>query len=392
MSELEFVRAVRRDLHAHPELAREEHRTAESIESWLREAGWHSRRVAGTSVVAETGSGDAPTLAFRADIDAVPVQEATSADYASTVPGVMHACGHDGHTATLLLLARRLAARPAPRPILLVFQAAEEAFPSGAPTVVEALAGMRSFDAVYAAHVWPELPAGVVGVTEGPVMASVAGILITVEGKPAVTHGENAESGGVDALAVGAELYRELHCGDSGRRLDAMRSSALHVGRFTGGEHPQNSPLRCRLEGTLRALSATDEERAVNRLRRLAQGVAARHGADVDVAVTQGIRPALVNHLGPVAAVRDACAARGVDTVHYPQSVLGISDDFGWYAGVADARIAMFLLGTRREGAPGPTPNLHDPAFDFDEWVLVRAADVFEQIARDSSGVGPTAR
>lgn len=174
--ELDFARRVRRAIHRRPELGHAERRTASYVERLLRQIGLNPFRPAPTSVAVVVGpDGVAPTIGFRADMDAIPDRDAIGASYVSRNPGVMHACGHDAHTAALFTLARRLAATSCPASVLLVFQQAEETYPSGAPMVIEALPGNLVPREIFACHVWPELPAGVVGARAGTMMASVPG-------------------------------------------------------------------------------------------------------------------------------------------------------------------------------------------------------------------------
>lgn len=379
-AEIDFLRRVRRELHAHPELGHAEYRTAGVVERELRAVGLTPRRVGATGVVALVGAGTGPAIVVRADLDAVPVSEHTGASYASTVSGIMHACGHDGHVAALLLLARRLAAARVAQPVILVFQPAEEVYPSGAPIMVREFVERHTVRAVYAMHLWPELAAGVVGAHPGPLMASVAGVRIDVSGSRGVVHGERAASGGVDALSAAIKLYEVLHCGDSGRSLGPGRPSALHLGLLRGGSAPQTVPERATLEGTLRAVSVAAQREAQAAIERAAAAVARATGANVETRVTGDIRPPLINDAECVEAITRACAAVGVPCQNYPSNILGISEDIGCYAEPAADRLAMFLLGT---GAGPRGPLLHDSAFDFDESTLVSAVDVFERLVQD---------
>lgn len=373
----DLARRMRRALHRHPELGHRENWTAGYVERVLRLFGLRPWRPAPTSVAAIVGPSDrSPVVGFRADLDALPIAEGTHAGYASRVPGRMHACGHDGHTAALLLLAHRLAADPPDDPVLLVFQQAEEVHPSGAKSVLTALpADLLQCD-FYAMHLWPELPAGTVGIREGAVLASVAGVTIRVTGRRGRSHGSRAEEEGVDALAAGIMTYEALLSGSTGRVLDAATPSALLLGEVHGGESPNRVATGCVLTGTLRALSHADERAAIARIERTAARIAARTGAGIDVAVETGIRPPVINSPAAARRVIAACESAGVLWRSYPERPLGVSDDFGWYL---DCGGALVLVGC---GSGPEHPDLHTPTFDFDEAILAMIAVVFESIAR----------
>jgi amidohydrolase len=375
-AEVAWARRVRRALHRHPELGHQEWRTADYVERLLRRMGLNPLRPAPTSVAAVAGPpGSRPAIGFRADLDAVGVHEATAAPYASRRPGVMHACGHDAHTAALLLLARRLTLTPPPAPVLLVFQQAEESHPSGAPLVLQGLPESLVPPEIFAWHVWPELPKGVVGVRAGTMMASVAGLTITVHGRAGRAGGTAADSGGVDAVAAAIRLYGRLRP-DTGRQLHDGSPTALSLGVLHGGDGPNRVATRCRLEGTLRALSWADQDVAVAAIEAAAAAVADETGATIDVSVTAGIRPPVRNSAGAVSRVRAACRALDVECRAYPDRPVGVSEDFGWYLDRADG--AMFLLGCADRDEPA---DLHTPGFDLDEAILRTAADIFHRLA-----------
>jgi amidohydrolase len=288
----------------------------------------------------------------------------------------MHACGHDGHTAALLTLARRLTIEP-PRTtsVLLVFQEAEEGYPSGAPAVLEGLPARLLPPEFFAFHLWPELPAGVVGVRTGPMMASVAGLAFDVTGRAGRAHGTRAEAGGADAVAAAVSLYTRL-APDTGRVLDERSPTALSIGRIEGGEGPNRVAAQCRMEGTLRALSWTDQENAVADIRSATHMVEAETGAQIEVIVKAGIRPPVQNSADSVAHVQAVCQQLGVDCRTYPDRPVGASEDFGWF--LEKTQGALFLLGCSH----GQThPDLHTAQFDFDEEILLASVDLFHALA-----------
>jgi amidohydrolase len=374
-SELDFARRVRRAMHRHPELGHAERRTASYVERLLRRMGLSPFRPAPTSVAVVVGpAGMAPSIGFRADIDAIALQETVSVPYASRNPGVMHACGHDAHTAALLTLARRLTFHPVPVSVLLIFQAAEETYPSGAPLVIEGLPAELVPREIFACHVWPELPAGVVGARAGTMMASVAGVTIDIRGREGRASGTAAESGGIDAISAAVRLYARLQPG-TGRQLGDESPTALSLGVINGGDGPNRVATTCQLQGTLRALSWADQDAAVAAIRAAAGAAADETGARIEVSVISGIRPPVRNSAAAVARLRAACHGLGVPCLAYPEQPAGVSEDFGWYLDVADG--ALFLMGC---ATTDTHPDLHTSEFDLDESVVLATVDIFQAL------------
>lgn len=389
-AELDFVRRVRRTIHRHPEVGHHERRTASYVERLLRRMGLKPFRPAPTSIAALVGAvGEKPSVGFRADMDAIPVREAAGAPYASRTAGIMHACGHDGHTAALLALARRLAVDAASASwdggsVLLIFQQAEETFPSGAPVVIDGLPDHARPAEVFAFHLWPELPKHTIGVRDGTLMASVASLSFDVHGKQGRPGGTAADAGGTDAIAAAIELYSRLAPG-TGRQLDDNAPAAVSLGLINGGEGPNRVATHCRIEGTLRALSWEDQEWAVNTIESTAKAVEADTGVRIDTHVRSGIRPPVRNSAESVRRVRETCARLKVEHRSYPARPAGVSEDFGWYLDHADG--AMFLLGCAEAD---DHPDLHSPRFDFNEDVLLTAVEIFHDLAVRSVSGRPT--
>lgn len=393
-AELDFVRRVRRAIHRHPEVGHHERRTANYVERFLRRLGLKPFRPAPTSVAAIVGSAAAkPSVGFRADMDGIPVREATGAPYASRAAGVMHACGHDGHTAALLALARRLATDAASassagldhRSFMLIFQQAEETFPSGAPMVIDGLPDQLRPAEVFAFHLWPELPKHTIGVRDGTLMASVAGLSFDVHGEEGRPGGTAADAGGTDAIAAAIELYSRLAPG-TGRQLDDYAPTAVSLGLINGGDGPNRVATHCRIEGTLRALSWEDQDQAVNTIESTAKAVEADTGARIDTHVRSGIRPPVRNSAASVKRVRDTCERMNIEHRSYPTRPAGVSEDFGWYLDHAEG--AMFLLGCAEDD---DHPDLHHPRFDFNEEVLLTAVEIFHDLAVRSAPRPPAA-
>lgn len=378
--DLTFVRRVRRAIHRRPELGHHERCTAALIERILRRFGLTPFRPAPTSIAAVIGTADArPKIGFRADLDGLPLNETNPTRYASLNSGVMHACGHDGHAAALLVLARRLVATPpSNEAVLLLFQQAEETHPSGAPIVLRGLPSTLLPREFIGFHLWPELPEGVIGVRNGPLLASVTAVTVTVTGKTGRLHGTAFGSDSVDALAVGNQLYAALASHWPDRHPNERRPVTVRIGRMEAGQEPPNRvPIHCVLSGTLRALSWSEQDRAIKLIRDMIRNVTTDTGAHVDVTFEPGIRPPVRNDSDSAARIRVACQERGIPCRTYPDQPVGVSDDFGWY--LKECRGAMFFLGCGRGTSP---PDLHTPNFDFDESVLLSAVELCHSLAR----------
>lgn len=363
--------ALRRDLHRHPELSFTEERTAGVVADELAELGLAPRTgVARTGVVADIVNGEGPTVALRADMDALPIQEEASHDYASTVPGVMHACGHDAHTAGLLGAARLLVeARAAgtlpPGTVRLLFQPSEETVDdegmSGATRMVDegALAGVS---AVAGLHVGATLPSGIVFVAPGPVMGGGQEMEVTVRGRAA--HAALPHEG-VDALLLAAQGVQAAHAAVS-RRLAPTETGVMGFGRIEGGSAPNVVCDRVRLHGTMRWFDPDVKRRLEEAIRGAFEALEAQ-GARVEVDFRPGYPP-VVNDPRATAAVREALVdLAGPERVH-PLTPALLAEDFAYLARAAPG-VFLWL------GAALPEPRQHHhPRFDIDESILPLAA------------------
>ncbi len=379
---LSLVTELRCSLHQIPEVGHEEWRTADLIEKSLKEIGLRPFRPADTSIAVTVGPpGRTPRIGFRADVDALQILEANDVPYRSQTPGLMHACGHDGHAAALVGLAIALQGMDLEEPALLVFQQAEESYPSGASIVLDALPSNLIPSEFVSFHLWPQLPENVVGIRSGPLLAAVAGVEITITGRPGKRHGTNCDEGAADALAAGLELYRRLRSQfPSGRRFPAGTASALSIGMVQAGEAPNVVAMRCSLSGTLRALSWEDEIKAVATIRAIASDVSAESATIIEVRVVSGIRPPVSNDPELTRRIEDACQRLGIAHRFYPDEPVGVSDDFGWYV---DGRPgALVFVGC---GASDSHPDLHDPCFDFREHVLLIPIRIGTELVRRAS-------
>jgi amidohydrolase len=360
--------AIRRHLHAHPELSLKEVATARFIEEKLREFGVESiERMAGTGLVALIpGETEGPVWAFRADIDALPIQESSDKEYKSRNEGVMHACGHDVHTTVALGLARQLQRRRKEMvgAVKILFQPAEEASPEGEPIGAEAMVQEGALsnpevEAVFAMHCMPDLDAGKIGYTGGPVWAASRLVEISVEGIKA--HGAYPHQG-IDAVAVAAQLVVALQQVVS-RSVDARDACVLTIGSVQAGNSYNIIADRAHLVGILRSLSEEAMEVASHRTTEVVSSLPAAFGATGSVTFTPGAHltandPALERR------VVDRLMHRFGDDVivaHPPQ--LG-AEDFSAFSRRVPG--CYLFLGVRNR-ARGIDSALHTPTFDVDE-------------------------
>ena len=353
----------RRHLHAHPELSSHEFETTRFVADLLDSWGLEVQRALPTGAVARIGGrrGAGPTLALRADIDALPVTERSGVAFASTVPGRMHACGHDGHTAMLLAAARVLAAQAddLEGEVRLIFQPAEETIEGGARPLIEAGA-MEGVDAVLGLHLWSELPTGSVGVAPGPVLASMDEFRVVVRG--AGGHGAQPHKGR-DALLTAAYLVTAMQSLVS-RRVDPMEPAVVTVGTFEAGSAFNVLADEARLTGTARALSEDIRSRLAGELETVVREGAASFGTEAEFAYLRGA-PVLVNDPGMVALVAGVAADLvGRDRVSAMKPMMG-GDDFAEYARLVPGAYAF--VGAAPAG--GALPH-HHPRFGIDEAAL----------------------
>jgi amidohydrolase len=368
--EFEQLVDLRRHLHANPELSNEEHQTAEFIRERLAEFGIEDvEAVADTGVVAIVeGSEPGPTLAWRADIDALPIQESTGASYASRNEGVMHACGHDVHTTVGLGLAKRVAERAdelAGR-VKFIFQPAEEATPEDEPVGAERMAQAGALEApdvdgIFALHCMPKLDAGHIGFPGGDVWAGSDLVEIDIQGTKA--HGAMPHEG-VDAGLVASQMVVALQSVVS-RRIDARDSCVLTIGEIEAGNSYNILPQEGKLTGILRSLSLETTEKAKEEIRRLVDQTARGFGASAEVTFTPGARP-VTNDIDLERMTREVLDAQtdGVAVEHPPQLA---AEDFAAFANRVPG--CYMFLGIRNTGK-GITHGLHTPEFDVDERCL----------------------
>jgi amidohydrolase len=370
--------ALRRQIHRHPELGFQETRTAQLIAAQLGELGIAARTGVGkTGVVGDIGD-SGPCIALRADMDALPIQEENDVPYASEVPGVMHACGHDVHVACVLgaaqLSAEEASANRLPGRVRFLFQPAEEfqddEGQSGAMRMVDE-GVMDGVDAVAGLHVWSELPTGQISLREGPSTAYVDTLKLTIKGQEA--HGAFPHKG-FDAISIAAQVIVALQTVIS-RRLDPTRGRVLTIGTIQGGTKGNILAGRVTMTGTLRTFEPETRKALFAEIERTCS-VARALGGDFEMDIMPGFIP-IVNDPAMTALVRQV----GVDLLGQenvlPSPLEMGAEDFSYFAEKAPG--CFFILGG---GSPdGPQRIHHHPQFDVDERCLPVGAALLAETA-----------
>jgi hippurate hydrolase len=367
--------ALRRDLHRVPELSWEEHRTTDRLISELDRLGLSHQRPLETGVLAEIeGPPDVPIIAIRADIDALPIQEETGLPYASDVPGVMHACGHDAHAAMLVGAAEILLSQSGtlPAPVRLIFQPAEE-LGSGAKSMVEAGA-LEGVGAIFGGHVDRHYPTGTVVAVNGTVNASTDGFRISIRGQQG--HAARPHET-VDTVVAGSLIVMAIQTIVS-REIDPTHPSVVSIGTFEAGSASNVIAGTASLAGTIRAQEPEVRNHLHRSIGRICESVGQLHEAAITLEIEEGTPP-LVNR-GPMVEVARgaAVAALGADRVR--SMVRGANmggEDFSWY--LQEVPGCYVRLGARMPDSAGYPA--HSSRFQIDEKVLASGAAWLAEVA-----------
>ncbi|ANS75085.1 peptidase M20 [Paenibacillus yonginensis] len=371
----------RRYLHQHPELSFQEKHTALFIAEQLRSFGIEIRTgVGGNGIVGVIrGGSPGPRIAFRADFDALPIQDEKEVPYKSTVPGVMHACGHDGHTSILLGVARTLQEHreQLKGEVVLIFQHAEEKPPGGAIAMIED-GCLEGVDAVYGIHLASELPLGTFGVKAGPSMAAVDAFTLRIHGKGG--HGARPHQT-IDALVVASQIVGALQHIVS-RRVNPVDSAVVTVGQFISGTAFNVIADKAELQGTVRTFNPEVRTQVEQELRRIVNGLCEASGARAEIDYLNGYPP-LVNPAAETERMRGLIARRfGRETLVELEAAMG-AEDFAYYL---EHKPGNFIkVGSSTDDVGTQYPH-HHPMFDFDERAMLQAAKLFIAIAEDYLG------
>lgn len=367
----EFV-AIRRDLHQYPELSFQERRTSGLVAKYLLSYGYEvTEGVGGYGVVATLRRGQGgKRIGIRADIDALPIEEATNLVYSSRNPGVMHACGHDGHTTILLAAARYLAEHGKfDGTLVLIFQPAEEVGAGARKMIEDRLFERFPVDAVFGLHNWPGVPLGQFGFVEGPAMASVDQALIRIVGRGG--HGA-APHEAVDPVLASASFITALQS-IVARNVDPLEMAVLTVGSIHGGSASNVIPESVELKLTARAYSEAIRDKLEERVPALARAQAESFGAYADVNYRRGF-PAVINHAEETRFAKSVAegifSAEQVATDFRPRTA---SEDFAY---MLQQRPGSYLFVGN-----GDSTALHSPQYNFNDEIIAPAARFWVRLA-----------
>jgi hippurate hydrolase len=356
----------RRDIHAHPELQYDVQRTAATVADKLKTFGCDEvvTGIGRTGVVgvirgSRAGGGDRKVIGLRADMDALPIEEATNVAYKSTVPGKMHACGHDGHTAMLLGAAKYLAeTRNFAGTAVVIFQPAEEGGAGGRAMVQDGLMDRFGIEEVYGMHNFPGMPVGQFAIRPGAIMASADSLAIDIEGKGG--HAARPHLS-IDPVLVGAQIINQIQSVVS-RNVDPLHAAVVSICVFQAGHADNVIPQTAKLRGTARSLSPDVRDLLEKRLHEVVEGTARLHGATARLAYRRGY-PVLENHEGQAAfAASVAGEIVGQDKVNTAMAPVMGAEDFSY---MLQARPGAFIFVGN-----GDTAGLHHPAYDFNDEVI----------------------
>jgi amidohydrolase len=368
---------LRRDLHAHPELAFQEHRTAGIVAAALRELGLEVREgIGGTGVVGVLRSGNGGrSVGLRADMDALPIVEQGERPHLSRFHGVHHGCGHDGHTAMLLGAARHLArTRRFDGTVNFIFQPAEEGRGGARAMVQDGLFERFPCDEVYALHNWPELPLGTAQTRPGAIMAAADRFDIVVRGR----GGHAAQPHRTpDAILAAAELVSQLHTITS-RRIPPTANAVLSVTRIGGGQSHNVLPSAVELTGTVRSFDPAVQDTIEAAIRQIAEGVGQASGTRIEVEYVR-YYPATINTQAQARIALECAASVGLDASPAPSPAF-TSEDFAF---MLQARPGAYLwLGQGARPGAAPSPALHHPSYDFNDEALPLGIAWFVAVAQ----------
>jgi hippurate hydrolase len=374
------IQAWRRDIHQHPELLYDVHRTAAFVADRLREFGCDEvvTGLGRTGVVGvirgskPAAKGDIKVIGLRADMDALPIEEATNLDYASKTPGKMHACGHDGHTAMLLGAARYLAeTRNFAGDAVVIFQPAEEGGAGAAAMIEDGLMDRFGIEQVYGMHNGPGLPVGSFAIRSGPIMAATDDIDIRIEGLGG--HAARPHLC-IDTVLAGAQLITALQSIVS-RSVDPLESAVISMCEFHAGNARNVIPQTAELKGTVRTLRPKVRDLIEKRVREVVAGVAQTTGTKIDLHYKRKY-PVTVNHAPQTdVATKIARQIAGDGNVHEMPPMMGAED----FAYMLEARPGAFIFCGN-----GDSAGLHHPAYNFNDDAIVYGTSYWVKLVENT--------
>ena len=383
LEQADAMRALRRDLHAHPELCFEEVRTSDMVARTLQSWGVEVHRGLGkTGVVGVIQGRPGPrSVGLRADMDALPMTEHNTFAHASRHAGRMHACGHDGHTAILLAAAQHLAAtRDFDGRVVLVFQPAEEGGGGAREMMRDGLFDRFPMDAIFGLHNWPGIPAGHVAVKPGPVFASSNEFVITIKGKGC--HGAMPHLG-IDPVPIACQLVQSFQTILT-RNMRPSETGVISVTMIQAGEATNVVPESVTMQGTVRTFTTDTLDLIESRMRELTEHLCTAFGATAEFEFMRNY-PATINHPDETAFVRQVMVDMlGANRVQEFEPTMG-AEDFCYY--LQEKPGTYFVIGngdgTHREGGHGLGPcTLHNPSYDFNDSLIPFAATLWVRLAQ----------
>jgi len=373
---------IRQYIHQHPELSFEEHNTAAFVSQQLSAWGIkHTTGIAGTGIVGvlEGRNPGKRCIAVRAELDALPILEANDVPYKSKFPGVMHACGHDVHTTCLLGVLRLLSVYKTEweGQLKFIFQPGEEKHPGGGSLLIaEGVLENPKVEAIFALHVYPHLPAGIVGFRSGQYMASTDEIHITIHGKgghAALPHQT------IDPIAISAQVITALQQVIS-RKSNPVSPSVLSFGMISGGTVNNVIPDSVQLAGTLRTMNETWRAEAQQLIRQITNNICAAFGATASIDIPQGY-PSLYNDPALTTAAENwATSFLGPDQVK-TLALRMTADDFAFYSHQVPG--CYYRIGTNTAGTKH-TASVHNPHFDIDESALITGIGLMSHLVLEA--------
>jgi amidohydrolase len=368
----------RRHLHRHPELSFREYNTARMVADLLEQWGLEVKRgVAGTGVVAKlTGGKPGRSIALRADMDALPIQDEKASDYRSEVPGVMHACGHDGHTAELLAVARyySLHREETTGTRVFLFQPGEEVLPGGAVQMIRDGA-LNGVDVVYGVHLWSPMPCGQAGTRAGALMASPDEFEIEIVGRGGHAGLPHQSA---DALVAGAALVTALQSIIS-RNANPLDAGVVTVGQFSAGTARNVIAETCRLSGTFRSFGKDMRALIRRRIEEIVKHTCEMYGCDYRLRLFEGYPPVINDANEAARWMRVASEVLPGGAVECEMVMAG--EDFSYY--LHEIPGCYFFVGTGAED--GSSAPHHHPKFDLEEKAMLHAAKLLIAVANDAA-------
>lgn len=373
----------RRELHQIPELSLVEFETKKYIQKVLEESNIEYSEVLDTGLIvqfkASKSDEQTKTILFRADIDALPIQEANDIEFKSQNPGVMHACGHDGHTTILLGTVLETAEFYKNNEVnfntMFVFQPAEETI-GGAGLLVRDYAeyfASQNIEASYALHLNPDYPENTIISREKEIMASATEVVIKITGQ--ASH-VGLKHRGRDALNVASVVYQELLKLNT-MYLNARETNIIHIGKMSGGDAPNIVAKEALLEGTIRTYSTASFDKISEQIKTIAKGLEVLYGVTIDVEFSCGY-PAVINDTLPYELIKNVVVAENIDYVELPDAYL-FGEDFSFFSEMSP--INYSFLGIRNE-EKNYISGLHTPTFNFDENILMTGVKYFLGIVK----------